>query len=767
MAVAASMLLIVLLGGHATVRIDNAIYDIGTKFDRRAPRHDIVIVAVDAQSLAQVKQWPWPRRSEADVIRVIARDNPVAFACYFLFMFPTTSVDDQSIHDAMIRTKTFIPVPRDIGTGPDAKNGLAPIPMVNSAIIGTGLGDQIADSDGIVRRVKLSEGQGAQLKTRIVLQMARLRAPKGAGLGLNARSEGRTVLVPYVGPAGSFTTVSALSVLRNRVPAGFFHNKFVLMGATARDLLDYYPTPTSPFMPDVEIDANLLNGLLNHSLIYAARPFETIMVSLAILWVLMIALLRLGPRDNLMFAVGMMVLPVAGSVLLLFAANFWIPPSACLATIVTVTVYWGWRRLHAASDYFAKELRGLQRSIDIDSLSEPRPAARQGDVVLRQMTLLQEAKKRISDLRRFVSDILANFPEPIFVVDLEGRILTVNEAATNLAHRLGASASADAPVDAILSKISPFNESADEGWPPIAELALRSGSSNLDHSLTGKGPDDRAFELRFTPTLSASDEPTGWIVHLADITVLMLALDQREVAKRQREEALQLLSHDMRSPQASILAVLQHPEFQDAPTKLVEIIDRQARRTLDLADAFVRLAQAESADLMLEALDFSFIAEEAIDSLWSLAQQGGVTLQLDSRGEFVVLGDRGALMRALVNLLDNAVKFSKPGASVACVVRAVVIDGRDGVACEIIDSAGGMPQAMASRLFNRFATHGHAANGSSGIGLGLALVQAVASRHSGSIVCRTSPGVGSIFTLTLPLHREVGMADIEAVRATA
>lgn len=430
-----------------------------------------------------------------------------------------------------------------------------------------------------------------------------------------------------------------------------------------------------------------------------------------------------------------------------------------------MTLYWGWRRLHAASDYLAEELRGLQRTIDVESMSEPRPAARQGDVVLRQMTLLQEAKKRISDLRRFVSDILANFPEPIFVVDREGRILTVNDAAMALAYRLGTSAAADTPVDAILSRIIPLNQAQDSGWPPLAELASRSGSTNLDHSLTGRGPDGRAFELRFTPTLNADDEQTGWIVHLADITVLILAFEQREVAKRQREEALQLLSHDMRSPQASILAVLKHPEFRDAPARLVEMIDRQARRTLNLADDFVRLAQAESADLTLEAIDFSFIAEEAIDSLWSLAQQGGVALDLESCGEFVILGDRSALMRALVNLLDNAVKFSNAGSTVRCVVRPAVIGGVDGVACEIIDTAGGMPEALTSRLFDRFTTHGAATNGAVGIGLGLALVQAVATRHNGAISCRSSPGFGSVFTLTLPLYREA--VAIEPSRASA
>ena len=759
MALAASALLVVLVMSHTTVRIDNAIYDLSIKLDRRAPRGDIVIVAIDPWSLAQVRQWPWPRSAEAKVIAAIARDKPQALACYFLFMFPTTAADDQAIHNAMVGTNTFVPVPRKGDTSGVSRSLLAPIASVISAVKGTGLGDQTADADGIVRRAALSEGRAANRETRLVLQMARLAHP-----GL-VKLLGRTVLVPYVGPAGSFTTVSALSVLQNRIPAGFFRGKYVLIGATARDLHDDFPTPTAPFMSNTEIDANILNSLLDRSPTYAASPLTTILISLTILWILFVALVRLAPRDNLPFAVGMMTLPVAGALLLLFVGNIWIPPSACVLTMVIVTLYWGWRRLNAASDYLAEELRGLQRSIVVETTSEPRPAARQGDVVLQQMTLLQEAKKRISDLRRFVSDILANFPEPIFVVDLDGCILTVNEAAASLSQRLGASALPDASIDAILAKIAPFHERADGGWPGLTNYAARGRSSTLDQAFTGKGPDGRAFELRLTPTLSADDEPTGWIVHLADITVLMLALEQSEVAKRQREEALQLLSHDMRSPLASILAVLQNPEFKDVSGKLVQLIDRQARRTLDLADAFVRLAQAETADLTLEPLDLCIVAEEAIDAVWSLAHQGGVALKLDSRGEFVVLGDRGALMRAMVNLLDNAVKFSKPGAEVTCVLRSATFEARAAVACDIIDNAGGMPPAFAGRLFARFATHGHAADGSSGIGLGLALVQAVATRHNGAVTCRTFAGSGSVFTLMLPLHGEAD--ESTAIRATA
>ena len=762
MSLAASALLVVLLFTQATGRIDNAIYDFGLKLDRRAPRSDIVIVAIDQLSLAEVRQWPWPRRLQAELIDRIGRDHPKAVAPYMYFVFPSTPRDDQAIHDAMVRTPTFIPLPRETSEAGGVGNRFRPIPLIASAVRGMGLGEQVADSDGIVRRAALIEGKGATAAPRLVLQIARAGRTTTTPLLRAAKRQG---LIPYIGPSGTFPIVSAADVLNGRTPAGAFRNKYVLIGPTAADFLDQYATPTSVRMSDVEIDANLLNGILNGREIHAISLPWRIALYLFFLIVSLLALVRLSPRENLFFAVGIILAPLLASFVGLVVFDLWIPPTSFLLTVGIVSFYWGWRRLHAASAYFDQELRGLQQQTQDDFKSAVQPLMKRGDVVLQQMTLLQEAKKRISDLRRFVSDILANFPEPIFVVDLEGQIQTLNAAALGLAQRLGVPASTESPVDAVLSKIIPLKDGSATGWPPIAELARRSGAATLDRSLTGRGPDGRAFELRFTPTLSGEGEPTGWIVHLADITVLMLALDQREVAMRQREEALQLLSHDMRSPQASILATLQHPDFQAAPKKLIQLVDTQARRTLDLADAFVRLAQAESSDYTLEVLDFSHIAEEAIDAVWSLAQQGGVVLDLDVRGEFVVNADRSALMRALVNLLDNAIKFSARGASVKCVVRSAFLDGRGAVACEIIDSAGGMPPALASRIFNRFATAGTASNGSAGIGLGLALVQAVATRHQGSIVCRSAAGVGSVFTLTLPLHGEG--EEAEGFRATA
>ena len=201
---------------------------------------------------------------------------------------------------------------------------------------------------------------------------------------------------------------------------------------------------------------------------------------------------------------------------------------------------------------------------------------------------------------------------------------------------------------------------------------------------SGVGMAGRAYEVRFTPTRSASGEATGWIVHLADITSLVAAM-------RQREEALQLLSHDMRSPQSAILATLSHPEFKGAPAALRQRIESHARRTLELADAFVRLAKAESAKYVLEPIDLGHVTQDAADAVWGLAQAAGVKVEVrvaNDEDEYVVLADRGLLTRALVNLLDNAVKFSPAGEKVICSIGHSSLDGAPAIECRIADRAG-------------------------------------------------------------------------------
>jgi len=165
----------------------------------------------------------------------------------------------------------------------------------------------------------------------------------------------------------------------------------------------------------------------------------------------------------------------------------------------------------------------------------------------------------------------------------------------------------------------------------------------------------RFFTIRFAPQTSASGKRVGWLVRFIDIS-------EAKAAQRQREDILQLLTHDMRSPQASILAVigLAGPEQIDA--SIAGRIRNYAQRTLDLADGFVQLARAEVLAYATEEIDLADILMDAVDQLWPQLTASDIKVETVVRDEqLIVLGERSLLTRALVNVIGNAVKYSDAG----------------------------------------------------------------------------------------------------------
>jgi CHASE2 domain-containing sensor protein/signal transduction histidine kinase len=756
---ASTVLLFLLVFTGATASLDRALYDKALSIDTRPARSDIILVDVDADSLLAEGDWPWPRRKLADLLEGIGRGRPRAVAWYFLIARSADKAGDQALHDAMTRTPTYL-----VSDVRGVFGLRVPHLVASSAAAGEGSGEADPDGDGIVRQAFLFEGPRKAPQPRLALQLARLA---GHGPTRIMEDTDRTqmsdtlvktggMLIPYVGPPGSFRHVSAADVLGGKVSPDMFRNKMVLVGATAPTLLDDYPTPVSAAsgMPHVEVEANVLDALMSGAAITPASPLATFLISVGLTWLVLAALVRLAPSGNLWLFAAMTGLPLIGAAAGVIMLRVWAPPASFLVAEVIIVPYWGWRRLSAASAYLADELHALERSVGGvvvgAGASRARPIAG-GDRVLHQMTLLREAKTRVSDLRRFVADVLANFPDPILVVDRAGRILTVNQAAGDLAGRMQLPITPGSPVQPILGRISMLSRDKTPVWPP-AHRAIEAHPSTGLSPLTGIGPGGRAYEVRFTATRSAGDEQTGWIVHLVDVTPLVSAV-------RQREEALQLLSHDMRSPQSAIIATLSHPEFQQASPSLRHRIESHARRTLELADTFVRLARAESAAYLLEPISLSHMAQDAAEAVWPLAQSAKITVGVETGDEeFVVLADRGLLTRALINLLDNAVKFSPPGQKVWCRLSHATMDGSPAVSCQIIDQGGGLGAGEVAQLFQRFGQSRPASRGPAGVGLGLAMVRTVVARHGGDIVCDSVEGRGAVFTITLPLHDETGDA---------
>ncbi|KDB09590.1 response regulator receiver protein [Burkholderia sp. lig30] len=221
---------------------------------------------------------------------------------------------------------------------------------------------------------------------------------------------------------------------------------------------------------------------------------------------------------------------------------------------------------------------------------------------------------------------------------------------------------------------------------------------------------------------------------------------------RQRDEALDFLSHDMRLPQTSILALLNayRSEHGEMPP-LLERIAGHARRALALADGFIHLTRAQSELCAHDAVSLNEIVFDAADQLWEKAAcfDSRVVAQVPD-AECVTTGDRMMLTRAVANLIDNALKHGPARSDVHCTLRA---DGGAWLIAVEDAGAGIAParRAAAAGAFDRLALSCGLPR--DGFGLGLAFVRATAARHRGQVLMRDSAR-GFMAALRLPARPE-------------
>lgn len=215
---------------------------------------------------------------------------------------------------------------------------------------------------------------------------------------------------------------------------------------------------------------------------------------------------------------------------------------------------------------------------------------------------------------------------------------------------------------------------------------------------------------------------------------------------------IEFLAHDLRSPIASVLALVDALRDETNPEVREQRLDQLescAEKALHVADQMFQLLRLEALpEIRHEPLDFLALVENAIDTVQPKAVWTGITLALqhDDPASFWVRGQGDLLEQALTNLLDNAVKYSHPGGRVE--VRLSVADGQ--LQCLVRDHGIGMDAEDMAKLFTHYGRLRQAPPALAGAGLGLHFARQVALRHAGSLAVESVAGQGSCFTLTLP-----------------
>jgi signal transduction histidine kinase len=374
-------------------------------------------------------------------------------------------------------------------------------------------------------------------------------------------------------------------------------------------------------------------------------------------------------------------------------------------------------------------------------LGDTAPLVRTGRTLGAHMDAVASLTDKLRGLRRFLADALESLPDATVICTHDGTIRLANGRSADLAGQMQAPgqirAAALRDLSTLLARAFPDPTAGEHYWArwladptglePV-ELQTHDGRSMLMH----------AAALR-----DEVGRPVDIIVSFADITPV-------RQAERHREEALRFISHDMRSPQSAILALI---ELQRDASRaldrevLLSRIEQLSSRTLELADAFIDLARAESQTLKLVDVDLVGLVLDAADEVWPLANRHQVEVRVVADIEAAVRGEPRLLVRALVNLLNNAIKFSAAGSMVTVSVE----QDEAMFSVAVADQGAGIALADQPRLFQPFhRLHEGAANAPAGSGLGLVFVKTVVDRHGGRIAVQSTPGLGSTFTLWLP-----------------
>lgn len=735
-----SSLVMVLFAVLPPQRLDNVLYDILARANGRAADPSILIVDIDDRSLAQLGAWPWSRETHARMVDRLTEAGAKTIVYDVLFSEAGDPAQDQALGEAIKRSGRVY-LPQFLAdAGADAPPRVVDsIPAIAQGAAGVGLAHVRFDDDGVVRRMAPFEINGASLSPDLVTVVHRATRPPG-GRDVT-RGFDQTLLIPYAGPPSIYRHVSFSSVLEGEAPPSLIAGRTVFVGLTAPGLGPAFPTPVTPdaaSMTGVQLQASVLDGLRSGLMVKPAGPWSRVAFTLVLLWLLMIGFLVLPPRANLVLTIGLCLVGLAYSAAMFWLGQVWLSPIATVLGLKIIALVWGWTQLGRVNDLLSRELTRVRRIVRGRKAT---PTDFENDVVARQASDLGEAITQMDDLRRFSADALFSLPDATLVADARGRVIAANAAAQALFRPSQMTLTGSSLAD-LINALDPLGHRFELDWPPLPHNLATERHEPIDLHL----PDGRAFQLQTVFRKDADGAPAGWIVRLADISILTAAM-------RQREQALQLLTHDMRSPQTSILALL--ATTPDVPPELSDRIAAYAKRTLALADGFVQLARAEVTPVYLEPVDLADIAVEAIDEVWPQSVQRRIRIeQVGDDSPLIVLGDRGVLARTLVNLLGNAVKYSPEGSTITVSLTEQPSASGPTANVAIADQGPGFSReeaATAFRPFQRFERPGHtlAVNG---VGLGLAFVQAAVSRHGGEVSCRSEPGVGAEFTVRLPRH---------------
>lgn len=780
-----------------TQTLDWLWFDSTQQLSSLPPVDDIIIIEIDERSIQTLGRWPWPRDLHADLLHPLSDAKAVFFDVIFSDEDTHNPQADDAFSQALAQQKLVIlPLYLEQLGHQGQLLEITPAAKFYQAVDAVGHVHVAADQDGVVRSIYLREGVGSaywphvslalldQLELNPINSAPALEPDDDTNVSnhhLIVQQDQRWLAMPS--PQQGFVHFSFIDLLDESVDPEAFAGKIVFIGATASGLGDIFTTSVGS-MAGVELNAWAFHALRHGKMI---TPVET-RIATAINGLLVLCLTfwfgRMSPRGLLLSTlISISALLLLSSGLQLIAAK-WMSLIPALIGIVLFYPLWSWRRLEVALDYLRLELgriRDNSPSVDRDNFQQQQKQQRefwntlglssqqQAKLALEQKSLPQSLhklygselveqtisqifrEKELANLnQQLIEKSLAQLQDAVMITDAGGHILFTNQSWNSLF--------SNNFEDDLLHQLNRIALAGQKSWPAIlASLYIDKPSywnqGVLDSEI------DLFCQLRLS-SLSGQASDT-LIITLTNVSEL-------KSAERSRLEALNFLSHDLRSPMVSVLAILElqrkrlkREQYQSPSESMhseilsktcedesfLQSIELLVRKNLSYADSFLQLSRAQSlTEDQLQLCDMHAVVDSAQMQGLALAKSKSIELITQrTRHDAWVMGDHDALERAIINLLSNAIKYSNPNTQITLSIDA----NANHVSIAVSDQGHGIADEDIHTLFDRF-TRGRKAHAEMGAGLGLNYVATVAKRHQGDIQVDSQEHQGSCFTLRIP-----------------
>ncbi len=406
-----------------------------------------------------------------------------------------------------------------------------------------------------------------------------------------------------------------------------------------------------------------------------------------------------------------------------------------IALIYVVTRHWA-MQISRLTEFIAA-FPAQEKNLPLEGPSEIQNLSRGMRAMAERVRFIVEQANLESSRR---ATILACMAEGVLAVDNSLKVIFCNQAFAN-------AFSIRMPVHEGRSLYEVVRE------PLLRDILERVLSSGLNESDRFQLPSaaGRWFEAR---ALSFGPVATrGAVIVLHDITDM-----QRQ--EQLRKDLVADVSHELRTPLAAIRGYAETLldgalEDEEHNRKFLEIIHSHSIRLSSIASDLLILSELDvekGSPIAPERMSVLEVIRSAVHAVAPAAEARGVVIDRGQCEDCAVVGVRFRLEQVFINLLDNAVKFNRPGGE----VRVVCGHGSDGqIIISVSDTGIGIPSAETSRIFERFYRVDKArSRPAGGTGLGLPIVKEVVERMGGTVSVESYLGSGSKFTIMLPRASE-------------